>query len=131
MQWTRTPRRYGYSVCDMQREWFKMTDTQKRLDDKAAQEISPKPECERCGDLFYDPKTLIEDQRQRAAEWEAIAKANQAIIDKQQRALDIAKDALNGIKYNAPCYCLKPKHIKECIYRLAERELTAINEILK
>ena len=30
-------------------------------------------ECVRCGGMYYDPKTMIEDYRQRAAEWEEVA----------------------------------------------------------
>lgn len=37
-----------------------------------------KEKCERCGDLFYHPKTMIEDARQSASEWEAIAKELEA-----------------------------------------------------
>lgn len=48
-----------------------------KCDDKgiAAAAFLPKdPDCPRCGDLFYHPKTIIEDHRQRSAEWEEIAK---------------------------------------------------------
>lgn len=34
----------------------------------------PEPRCPRCGDVFYDPKTLIADAKQHAAEWEEVAK---------------------------------------------------------
>lgn len=44
---------------------------------------SPVKACERCGDLFYHPKALIEDQRQRALEWEDEATAK----DKELSAL--------------------------------------------
>ena len=43
--------------------------------------------CPRCGDLFYDPKSLIESESQRAAEWEEYAK-------QKERALDIRFDLI-------------------------------------
>lgn len=44
------------------------------------------PPCERCGDLFYHPKTLIECEKQRAAEWEEIA-----IRERTSRAVLLAE----------------------------------------
>lgn len=35
-------------------------------------------DCPRCGDMFYDPKTIIADYRQHAEEWEEIAKKARA-----------------------------------------------------
>lgn len=34
----------------------------------------PKSKCPRCGDLFYDPKVMLDCEKQRAAEWEVYAK---------------------------------------------------------
>lgn len=38
--------------------------------------------CPRCSDLFYDPKMLVESEKQRAAEWEEIAKRNEEKLKK-------------------------------------------------
>jgi len=45
------------------------------------------PKCSRCGDMYYDPKTLIECEKQRAAEWEEIAKSKGAQLTKVRNAL--------------------------------------------
>lgn len=44
--------------------------------------ISKAEKCPRCGDLFYDPKTMIKDARQHAFEWEGIA--NQFEVDRDK-----------------------------------------------
>ena len=48
-----------------------MSDSIKKYGSDAIQDIK----CPRCGDLFYDPKVMIKDAQQHAAEWEQIARA--------------------------------------------------------
>lgn len=43
--------------------------------------ILPYKDCPRCGDMFYHPKTEIEGQRQRAQEWEEVAKKTESERD--------------------------------------------------
>lgn len=48
----------------------------------------PKAPCPRCGDLFYEPKTLIEAEKQRAAEWEErVKQLEEAWADEQAEAV--------------------------------------------
>lgn len=47
--------------------------------------------CTRCKDLYYDPKTMIESERQRAAEWEEIAERHGKRIAELQDKLSDAQ----------------------------------------
>lgn len=44
--------------------------------------------CKRCGHLFYSPDTIIEDYRQRSAEWEEIAKRHETEVKRLRDILD-------------------------------------------
>jgi uncharacterized C2H2 Zn-finger protein len=59
--------------------------------------------CPRCGDLFYDPKTLIQCEKQRAADWEEVAsklaeelKQVKAERDRLREILATTKTPLNA-----------------------------------
>lgn len=47
--------------------------------------------CERCSDIFYHPKTVIEDMKQSAAEWEDVAKRAEETCAKLKAELSLAK----------------------------------------
>lgn len=55
---------------------------------------SPNEKCERCGDLLYHPKVMIESERQRAAEWEEIATSHCKTINKLEADLERHKNLL-------------------------------------
>lgn len=73
------------------------------------------PDCPRCGDMFYHPKTVIEDYRQRAAEWEDIAKRTEA--DTWEEALKITDVRLTKVCANHGHYA--PEDIKIAANELA------------
>ena len=54
--------------------------------------------CPRCGDLFYRPKTLIEDERQRALEWEDCYRTAKVRIDQLQEQNEEFKIKFNVVK---------------------------------
>lgn len=51
----------------------------------AANNDKIEPKCPRCGDLFYHPKSIIEDQKQRAVEWEYIAQSLKAELNQLKK----------------------------------------------
>ncbi len=86
---------------DVFSETEKMTDRRYDLHDKIAerdaeakQTVSGIPEtsCPRCGDLFYHPKTMIQDAKQHAAEWEEVAMRERAYSEKLREALQKISD---------------------------------------
>lgn len=56
-----------------------------------------KEKCQRCGDLFYDPKTMIKDARQAASEWESIAKELEAKLQYEKDALAAAIEHIENL----------------------------------
>ncbi len=63
--------------------------------------------CERCGDLFYHPKTLIEDQKQRAAEWEDIAKKAQSELKQSAERVRELEERIREFKEYTPLPALE------------------------
>lgn len=61
------------------------------MNDQPAQEINPAPKCPRCSHLFYNPDTLIADAKDRAAEWEEIAKEREKEITRLKELSEFQK----------------------------------------
>jgi hypothetical protein len=50
--------------------------------------------CRRCGDFFYDPKTMIEDARQSASAWENRAKELEKKLDELNWRFSFATETI-------------------------------------
>lgn len=60
--------------------------------------IEFKNPCPRCGDLFYPPKTLIESEKQRAAEWEEIADRNLKLLHERDCHIEELEEEIASLK---------------------------------
>ena len=81
--------------------------------------IEFKNPCPRCGDLFYHPKTLIESEKQRAAEWEEIAiKREQEIASLKELIIQATPYVEYAVTYSTP---LSQKLSEEWLEKTQER----------
>lgn len=93
------------------------------MEEQVKCEINPKPVCDRCGDMYYHPRTVIEDQRQRAREWEDVAVSKDARISQLAAQVEGMREVVERAQNFERVYRARPNNshdIQKALLRMFE-----------